>query len=1083
MRIVIDMQGAQAESRFCGNGLYTLSLAQAIVSNRGGHEFILALSGLFPDTIEPIRAAFDSMLSQENIRVWYAPGPVRECESGNDWRREVAELIREAFIASLRPDVVFVPNFLAGYQDDGVTSIGLFAKELVTVVAVSQLNAVQTGMDSQRENIHTLRKLEHLKRADALIALPPLTIDEVSRVLGVSQERVKAYLSACNFETEFKNISTEAESLIRIFDDLVSSGPKAHLTPSSFKPKLAVVSPFPPEKSGIADYSAELLPELARFYDIDVIVAQKKITTPWLVVNCGVQTIDGFLQNAHRYSRVLYHFGNSPYHQYMFDLLVQVPGVVVLHDFYLGDVNYYRESHALLPYAWTCALYNSHGYGALTERFRVENEVDVVRKYPANFEVVQRATGVIVHSEYSRSLAGEWYEKEIAADWKVIPLLRASCTKFDRVEYRTTLGLKPDDFVVCSFGMLGPGKLNHRLLNAWLASDLAKNTNCILVFVGENHGGEYGAELLNTIQRSGLGKRIRITGWTDTATFRDYLAAADMGVQLRTFSRGETSAAVLDCMNFSLPTIVNANGSMAELPTDAVCMLPDEFEDRELVDALENLWKNDERRSELGRRAQEVIMTRHAPRACAEQYAAAIEQFHARSQNDAHSLVKAIADLEGYLPTDSECGTLAGSIAYTLPITKPTRQLFIDVSAIFRNDLKTGIQRVVRALLKELLQTPPSGYRIEPVYLADLGHKWHYRYAREWTSGALGIQGDWMSDEAIEYCTGDIMLVADFTGGLAVEAERSGVFAQLKNNSVKLCFIVYDLLPIQMPDVFPPGQFGFVEWINAVNRVADGVICISSAVAEEFRLWAEISGSQRLKPFKIDWFHLGADVESSAPTRGLPKNARQILTRINARPSFLMVGTIEPRKGYMQTLEAFTELWKNGSDTNLIIVGGEGWKSLPDDMRRTIPEITNRLRNHPELNKRLYWLEGVSDEYLEKIYASSTCLISASEGEGFGLPLIEAAQHGLPIIARDIPVFREVAGDYAFYFSGLESGDLADAIKQWLLLNAEGKAPQSDTMPYLTWRESAVQLVSRLLQEEEVGDSQAAIYSGHHFDV
>ena len=78
MRIVIDMQGAQTESRFRGIGRYTLSFTQAIARNRGEHEVLLALSGLFPATIEPIRAAFEGLLPQENIRVWHAPGPVRE---------------------------------------------------------------------------------------------------------------------------------------------------------------------------------------------------------------------------------------------------------------------------------------------------------------------------------------------------------------------------------------------------------------------------------------------------------------------------------------------------------------------------------------------------------------------------------------------------------------------------------------------------------------------------------------------------------------------------------------------------------------------------------------------------------------------------------------------------------------------------------------------------------------------------------------------------------------------------------------------------------------------------------------------
>ncbi len=76
------------------------------------------------------------------------------------------------------------------------------------------------------------------------------------------------------------------------------------------------------------------------------------------------------------------------------------------------------------------------------------------------------------------------------------------------------------------------------------------------------------------------------------------------------------------------------------------------------------------------------------------------------------------------------------------------------------------------------------------------------------------------------------------------------------------------------------------------------------------------------------------------------------------RPSFLMVGTIEPRKGYLQTVEAFSELWNEGIDVNLVIVGKEGWIGLPDDMRRDIPKTVECLPHHPELNKRLFWLKA-----------------------------------------------------------------------------------------------------------------------------
>jgi glycosyltransferase involved in cell wall biosynthesis len=136
-----------------------------------------------------------------------------------------------------------------------------------------------------------------------------------------------------------------------------------------------------------------------------------------------------------------------------------------------------------------------------------------------------------------------------------------------------------------------------------------------------------------------------------------------------------------------------------------------------------------------------------------------------------------------------------------------------------------------------------------------------------------------------------------------------------------------------------------------------------------------------------------------------------------------------------------------------VIVGKKGW---------VVDGLLTKLESHPELGKRLFWLQGVSDEYLVKIYESSTCLIAASEGEGFGLPLIEAAQHGIPIIARDLPVFKEVAGAGAYYFHGLKGKDLALAISKWQILNDQDNSPSSANLKWLTWSESAQMISSRL---------------------
>jgi hypothetical protein len=227
-------------------------------------------------------------------------------------------------------------------------------------------------------------------------------------------------------------------------------------------------------------------------------------------------------------------------------------------------------------------------------------------------------------------------------------------------------------------------------------------------------------------------------------------------------------------------------------------------------------------------------------------------------------------------------------------------------------------------------------------------------------------------------------------------------------------------------------------------------------VALELHDWLQTFGPHRTLPFGIGWFHLGANpVAQASDSEDLPHLARSVLTALSRHPSFLMVSTIEPRKGYSQVLDAFECLWSSGLELNLVIVGKQGW---------LVDELVVRMRKHPRSMQNLFWLEAVSDDFLEKIYAASTCLIAASNGEGFGLPLIEAARHQLPIIARDIPVFREVAGEHAYYFNAKDANGLAAAIRQWLSLYRAGKHPASNDMPWLTWKQSSDQLMDLVLK-------------------
>ena len=968
MRIVIDMQGAQsAGSRARGIGRYTMSVSRAMARNRGEHELILALSGLYPETIEPIRAAFDGLLPRENIRIWDAPGPV-DYAAAPKWRREIAEQIREYFLAHLKPDVILVSSLFEGFDQNTVTSIDRICREIPTAVILYDLIPYLHRSSYLQDPVLAawyLEKLDHLRRADLLLSISESSRQEAIRHLGfdepsvinistaateqfsrrnVPPSRIRALMERYALDSPFvmytggidfrKNI----EGLIRAFarlprdirqqyrlaivcsareqdrqhlvslavqaglqkrdlsvtgfipdEDLVdlynlctvfvfpswhegfglpaleamscgapvigantSSLPevigrddalfdphddeaitakllqaltdetfrqalakhgleqarrfswdrtakralstleqryqeheKYQISASGRRPRLAYVSPLPPEPSGISDYSAELLLELSRHYEIDVVVAQQKITDPYIAAAFPICTVEWLRHNARKYDRVLYHFGNSHFHEHMFGLLQELPGVVVLHDFFLSAMIRHLDIHRPLLNVWASELYNSHGYEAVWQRFHAKEPEDIVMRYPCNLTVLQHAQGVIVHSANSLRLAERWHGKDTSSDWALIPLLRARWTGEGKLAARKELGFGVSDFLVCAFGILGPTKLNERLLRAWLKSRLAQDGTCHLVFVGKNHPGDYGREILATIRSNQAEQSVHVTGWVGMDVFRQYLAAADIAVQLRTLSRGETSAAVFDCMNYGLATIVNADGSMADLDEDAVWKLPDEFTDAQLIEALETLWKDAELRNRLGARGQAIIAEEHDPRTCAAQYHEAIERFSVSAARGTRALASAIAGLE-YPLDDGALSEIAQSIAGNMPPLIRGRQLLVDISELVQGDPKPSTKHSVRSILKEWLTHPPPGYRIEPVFAAINGG---YRYARRFTLSLLDCPDDILPDDPIDYASGDIFF--GLNPQPAMIPTQHAFYQELRSRGVRTEFFVH----------------------------------------------------------------------------------------------------------------------------------------------------------------------------------------------------------------------------------------------------------------------------------------------------
>ncbi|QWD92047.1 glycosyltransferase [Polynucleobacter asymbioticus] len=1040
------MQSAQAgKNRESENAI---NFAIAVAKNCGEHEIFIALSEYFPKSLENIREKFRGILPAENIRVWSAPGSIRLDNPNNIVWNRVAEIIREGFLGALNPDLVHLCSVTQGYEEDVIS--GVVDNNGVNNISVMLLEGADfyTSIENNKDQNYSRYLKNNLSKLRS------------NSLVFVDSEITSHYLR--------KNFDIPSSNIIELKGSEVSDWNEAAIkTISSWelwvdinkikkqninflqKKKMAYVSPMPPIKSGIADYSAELIIHLSEYYEIQVI----DCTIMDEVCNShDYKSIEWLRENSDGFDRIIYHFGNSPYHHGLVKLIEDIPGIAVMHDFYLGHLLQYIEGTGEIENAWRRALYDAHGYRAVKASYLSKEYEKLAFEYPVNFNIVKNATGIVVHSEYAKSLAKKFYGENISKDWHVIPLIRKPAQKIEKNIARKLLGIDSGVFLVASFGHLGLLKQNKKLIEAWNASSLSQSANCKLVFVGENSKDEYGLELKKAIIDNHLADQIRMTGYVSTEEYELYLSAADLAVQLRTLSRGETSAAVYDCLSYGLPLIVNANGSMRELNKEYVSIISDNFAELELVRALEAHWGDVDSKFRTGTCSIELLTKNNSGKKCAQLYFESIEKSYEDKSVTTLETARKVVEYTRHSFEDSELVRISSHIAKSLMTTKRQKSIFVDVTVTYGNDYKTGIQRVVRALLLALIESPPDGYRIEPVYITSNGGSWHIRHAHKYTLEMLGCGVDGFSDDPVDVGLGDIMLLLDFSSGFIVEPESSqGLFSNYRNFGVKVWTFIYDLLPISLPSSFPPFMQGYHQrWLEIISSF-DGAICISKAVSEEYIDWRDRNGFHEIDklPFITKWLHLGADIASSSPSIGLPENASNVLKKLTSSITFLMVGTVEPRKGHLQVLEAFNILWEKGEDISLCIVGKRGWNDSIGVMEKTSIQLTK----NKQVGKRLFWIEHASDEYLERIYSSSECLICASYGEGFGLPLIEGANHGISIIARDIPVFHEVAGDGAYYFSAKTSEELASQLSEWISLYGNGVAPKSSDIKHITWRE------------------------------
>lgn len=842
MRILIDLQGAQTSSRFRGIGRYSLDITKGILRNSEKHEVLVLLSGILSDQIDAIRTELFDFISQDRILVWEGVGPTAYASPQNEWRLKASELIREAYISSINPDVVLISSFFEGYVDNFAASIGLFNSKIPVAIIFYDLIPFLYPSDylsDSRYEAWYRQRLNSLKKANFLLAISRASKKEAVEYLGFESDCVE-------------NISSAVSD----------------------------------------DFSEFSIPRVTSLFISDL-----GISKPFLMYTSATDARKNHLRLIEAYAKL--HPLIRKMHQ-----LVFAGGMPIDHQ-----KNFRR---------YAC----QHGLG--------------------NNELI---------------ITGELTNDEMKA-------LYSECKAFVFPSWHEGFGLP----------ILEAMHFNK----AVIASDCSSIPEII----------SRADALFDPLDVDQISEKITLV-LTDEK-FRLSLEKYSMQ-RAKEFSWDiSAKLAIMALKRWVLKYDVTGSTSKSKIPK--------------------------------GFSGEKIL-------------------------ND---LVNQISKIN--FPHD-EMDLLRASQAISLNHRKfNIQQLLVDISVLVEQDAKTGIQRVVRNILREWLSHPPAGFIVEPVYATS---DKPYRYARQFTARFLNqASNDRITDDVVEFSNGDHFIGLDLLyPHLALK--HQGFYQKMRNHGVKVQFIVYDLLPILLPQhVVPGASSAHSRWLRLVAQT-DGAICISQSVAGELRDWLSRESINTPRPFEINWFHLGADPEQSPinQKQDLEKDQAETLRLITSKPSFLSVGTLEPRKGHAQVLEAFEQLWSHGVDINLVLVGKQGWK---------VEGLVKRLHNHPEKGKHLFWFEGASDLYLNKIYQSCSCLIAASEGEGFGLPLIEAAHHGIPIIARSIPVFHEVAGRNAYYFDGLLPQNLALAISHWLTLAESKTQPDSKKIMWLSWAQSVKALEKAL---------------------
>lgn len=781
---------------------------------------------------------------------------------------------------------------------------------------------------------------------------------------------------------------------------------------------IAFVTPFPPDRTGVADYSLRCVEALARHVDVDVYTDQPAPTATAAVRQFHPITAAAWLRPD--YDATIAVVGNSSFHTRIIELHRRFGGPCIVHDNRLAELTaWWKGAEHLRTLA-------ERTLGRRVHAEEVSGWLADPGGLPTLFydEIIHAARPLLVHSRGIQEHVGRLYH--MPADYLPFcvyrQFTRADISAEARRAARTALGVADDEAMIVTLGIVDAVKSPAVCVDA-VAELVRRGIPARLHFVGECSDPTREA-LEQQARAAGIDGRLAFTaGWLDEDGYRRFVVAADAGVQLRNHFFGGLSGALMDCVAAGLPTVANDDLAAAVEAPSYIARVPDRPTSAAVAEALAACLATRPDRS------------RHD--AAREAFAAA----HG-FETYARSLLDAVFDQRQDNATDPATPSRVPAIGRCTAAPR----VFVDASYTGSAAAHSGVARVVTRTSEAI---------------CDVAARRGGEASRVAVRGGRFVALD-AAGGPIRFSRGDVLLLPD---AYWVYPDVWPAVERARVAGATAVPVVYDLIPLKHPEIYGiDGARMLRRYLDAVMQHADLVVTISAAVAEE--LAAETRNDRFLRggPPLLPW-RLGCDLPA---TGGRVRDgvARIFRDRL-PESAYLVLGAIEPRKNHGFILDAFRRLWADPATAHvrLAIVGRPGHAAAG---------ILRAIRADQRFGDRLMLLDDCDDTEVDHAYRHARGLVFASIAEGFGLPLVEALQHGQAVFASDLPIHREVGGDDCGFFS-LDSPDaLAALLRRHEAAHAGRAVPRQAVRQPFTWEDAARQLLDSIGARRDAGAARHA---------